>query len=131
METPKKLLKNKKEGESRWSRVSPFYTRPYSRGSADGVTTPREEPPGDGGRDGAAGLPVRGGRARTAGSRNPPQAARSGLPVPSCAARLCQQNFAAKRQGTATVSLKRVVIPGNYKAIKDDRVYFKRTNEPA
>ena len=75
---PKKLLKNKKEGESRWSRVSPFYTRPYRRdterrrGSADGVTTPREEPPGDGGRDGAAGLPVRGGRARTAGSRNSP-----------------------------------------------------------
>lgn len=64
-------------------------------------------------------------------AETPPQAARSGLPVPSCAARLCQQNFAAKRQGTATVSLKRVVIPGNYKAIKDDRVYFKRTNEPA
>lgn len=32
---------------------------------------------------------------------------------------------------TTTISLKHVVIPDNYEAIKDDWVYFKRTNEPA
>lgn len=62
------------------------YTRPYRkdaetrRGSADGVTTPREEPPGDGGRDrGRRSVRVR--RARTAGSRNPEEV-QSGFPHP-------------------------------------------------
>lgn len=75
------------------------YTRPYRRdaetrrGSADGVTTPREEPPGDGGRD-------RGRRSVRVGqgprAAETPRRCGAASPVLSCAARLCQQYFAAK-----------------------------------